>query len=142
MSGHKFKKGEKNPGFKKGQSGNPGGRPSLSTETRLARKMSLESYVSHLSQLIEMPHEELEKIAADKKQPMMKIIIAKFLIDGAKNNNYHQLEKLTERMWGKVPDAMSVSGNLNTGLVGLFEQLKNKGSTKQIEKEVDEIDDD
>lgn len=86
--------------FKKGQSGNPSGKPKgLLTADKIA------SLVTRLAQL---DRASLNAITTNKKSTMIELAVAKIL-EQASDGDYASLEFLLARSIGKVKDSLEVT---------------------------------
>ena len=94
-----FKKGEPNPGFKKGQSGNPSGRSAASDKLRQAFEGDVEKIIKRLWELMDDPDSAIaakvtiwcaEKVGGKPVQEIETRIEATMLSDG----NEALIEKL------------------------------------------------
>lgn len=122
--------------FKKGQSGNPKGRPPkvLSavlkelTEAgyeRVTQAMVIEAYEI----LLGLPRPELAKVANDENQPAVVRIVARAML--SKNKSYEVLEKMLDRAQGRPKQSVEaeLSGGPNIALVKFMEPLPNGDTT-------------
>jgi hypothetical protein len=88
----------------KGQSGNPVGRPPLTPEQRQLRQLTREQFSEVANLLLSQNREALEKILASPDTPyFMELMIRLFF-----EMKYDELDKLLNRLIGKVPDELNV----------------------------------
>ena len=94
--------------FKKGQSGNPNGKPPRpKTMSLFIEEMKEKGYEVPSSQIIAesflyiatLPEDELKAVLADKSRPMMQRIIAKGILD---KKGLDVLERVIDRAYGKI----------------------------------------
>jgi hypothetical protein len=90
--------------FPKGVSGNPGGRPPLTDEERQARRLSREQFAEVANLLLSRNREELQKILDDPKTPYFMELMIKLMFE----MKYDELDKMLNRLIGKVPDEVNV----------------------------------
>lgn len=87
-------------GFKKGQSGNPSGKPKqLLTKDKVS---------SILGKFATMTRDQLQDVAADPKSSMIEIMIASIMVKAAKEGDYARLDFLLTRSIGKVKDELEL----------------------------------
>ena len=107
--------------FKKGQSGNPKGRPRLlvSSVIKAMEAKGVEK-VSHLEvkdtflRLINLEVGEVEQMVKDAKQPALIRIVGKEMLGG---KGFDIIEKMLDRALGKAEETVTM--NTNTTLEGL-----------------------
>ncbi len=91
--------------FKKGKSGNPGGRFKIPTELSQIRKLSQAECAYLVSKYARMTRGELQSAIEDIRTPMVDLTIASIFAQSAKNGDYQRLGFLLDRTCGKVPTA-------------------------------------
>ena len=92
--------------FRKGQSGNPDGRPPL-TMSGFVKEMEAKGYEVPNAETIfksflyigTLPEDEIKAILSDKSRPMMQRIIAKGILD---KKGLDVLERILDRVFGKT----------------------------------------
>lgn len=117
-----FKKGMKAPGrpFRKGQSGNPKGRPPIPDDVKTARKLTQSEFEIICSKLFFMSVERMDEIIADERTPVMEALVARILSKGIKESSRVELNYFIERFLGKVTENHNFSGNLNSDLTAFI----------------------
>jgi len=110
--------------FPKGVSGNPKGRPPMSTELKAARNLTNEEFGIAMSKLLLLPYEDLKKLSENPRTPTIEALITRILIVGVQTGAPSHLNYFVERLWGKVPDKHHISGSLNSGLVGIISEVR------------------
>lgn len=145
--------------FAKGQSGNPNGRTPLPQEVRefreAARKDVVEEIkylwslsISDLNQIIGKPKKfnengEEEETAEEEenKTPALRVAIAKVIVNAARDGNMFNLDRILDRVIGKVKEEVDLNHGLqdsfHSKVVDLIEQLDSKGG-RNGHKEIDQ----
>lgn len=98
------------PPFKKGQSGNPKGRPKEATSQRVLRKYTKEEIAKTLNHLMEQPLDKLDMLRWAEDTPAIDAVVASVLYWARANGDWSQVEKLLDRCIGKVPQKLEGEG--------------------------------
>jgi hypothetical protein len=114
MGGYKNIKPEDNPKpFKKGQSGNPNGRPrKLISDTikNMEKKGIKETTVQEIKsvylRLINHSKDELQEVIDDTNQPALNGIVAQNILSG---KGFEVIDKMLDRAIGKATQSMDVT---------------------------------
>ncbi len=119
-------KGRKTGGknFPKGTSGNPKGRTPVPPEVKEARKYTSAELELSMTKLLTMPLEDLKEVSENPRSSTIDSILSKILLRARRDGSYSHVNFFIERMFGKVPDKMQMSGSLNAGLVGIIGQVQ------------------
>lgn len=113
MGQPKQNKGIKNlKPWKRGQSGNPAGRPPIPEEIRKLRALTNEQVAEVGTLLLESKESDVQKIADDANAPLLKKWIAAVAIAGLKNKDERKLDTLLTRISGKPPEKTEIEGKL------------------------------
>ncbi len=115
--------GSKKTQFKKGYSGNPGGRDKLPPEIREAKRLTRRSMEVALNKFLGWPTEKLAEFLRDTNNTVIEMIIAKILIEALKRGDQIRLNFIFDRLIGKVKDEVEVIGAKPT----IIQLLNNKG---------------
>ncbi len=94
--------------FKKGVSGNPKGRPPITAEFRALRELTLESYRGVIEKVLSGNPRALEIMIADPATPAIQVGIAQAVVNAIKEGDYSVIERIAERIIGKIPDELNV----------------------------------
>jgi hypothetical protein len=97
--------------FKKGKSGNPGGRQRLTPEARAIQNLTREQYIRMANALHNVPPQRLIEIASDPETPSLMVWMAQAILKGQENGDLDSLDKYMNRVIGKVPDQMDLQVN-------------------------------
>lgn len=95
--------------FKKGQSGNPGGRVKLPDEVKAAKKMNRVDFERFLNELLMMPTRDIRKIAEDMGTSGLRRLVAKIILLAGDKGDHLRANFLLDRLIGKVKDEVSVT---------------------------------
>lgn len=105
-------KSKRKPGWQKGKSGNPNGRPKLSQEIKESRLFNKIEVESLLNRYMKMPISDLLKIAEDQSIPAIESVIAKVVALAAQQGDHLRFNFLLDRMIGKVKDQVEHTGKV------------------------------
>jgi hypothetical protein len=124
--------------FKKGQSGNPHGRipnPAL----KALRKLTIESYREVIELVMTGNMAELKSIVEDPKSTALQVGIARAFFNAIKKGDYAIIERIAERIVGKIPDQINIKSENNTKIaatVSMFDKEKLKEAMAKLESDV------
>lgn len=103
--------------FKKGQSGNPNGRPKMPPELRAAIKVSKVDFASMIEELVYLTNAQLKKRIKSPDANQIEQIVIRFILESKKTGaKVDYLKVLLDRWLGKVKEEkeVKVSGTLDT----------------------------
>lgn len=89
--------------FKKGVSGNPGGRTALPVTVREAQSQSHEKFIATMLKMGEMTQEQLQAVMKDKKTKNFQIIFGRLIYECQKGN-IPAMKLMFDRLWGSVKE--------------------------------------
>lgn len=96
--------------FKKGQSGNPKGRPPLPEDVKAARKLGKAEFVRLVNDYLWINWDEAQKRLSSKKEPvsLMEQAVGNLALDAA-NGDRGALDLILDRLIGKTRDKMELT---------------------------------
>lgn len=103
--------GLKKHAFKKGQSGNPGGKPKLPKELKEIVQFTNAEMQRVISKYFRMDKEEINIAGDSTTLPMIEVVIARTIQSSAKYGDYHKVLPLVDRLCGKVKEMIEVDSN-------------------------------
>ncbi len=95
--------------FKKGQSGNPKGRPPITKEQRAFRELTVETYREVLKIILAGNLEALQTLMKDPKSTVLEVSLASAALKAIKVGDYSVIERIAERIVGKIPDELKIN---------------------------------
>lgn len=99
---------ENDTSFKKGWKGGPG-RPPDPPEVKLIRQLSREQVAEIGSLIISGDVDTLDALAKDKKTTILKAMFASCAVKIIRSGNSDALNKLLDRVIGKVPQPLTIA---------------------------------
>jgi hypothetical protein len=102
--------GSKKTQFKKGQTGNPNGRPTLPKEIRNLKKFSTKELEDLITVLFQADDVEIQAIINDPTAPRIKKIMAQVLEKAMETGNMNQVDMVLNRIVGKVKEKVELLG--------------------------------
>lgn len=94
--------------FKKGQSGNPGGRPKEPEHIKKFRRLSYNEFLDKLQYFSSLTREKMQEAIRDPSINMFDLMFANIVASAAKGEKDSRAIIL-ERLWGKVPDVSHIT---------------------------------
>lgn len=96
--------------WKKGQSGNPNGRPKkLVSQLFINKKFSLSQINDIIQQLVGCEEKELEKIVESDNATMIEKTVAQALLKSFNKGNLDSIETLLNRIYGKPSESVDIT---------------------------------
>lgn len=103
--------------FKKGQSGNPRGGQMHNPAVKALKKLTIETYREVIELVLTGNLTDLKAMAENPATPALQVGIAAAFMKAIKSGDYTVIERIAERIVGKIPDVVNVnSTNTNTNL--------------------------
>lgn len=120
--------------FKKGQSGNPGGRVKLPEDVKEARKLNQAEAVRLLNKFNTWTIKELSNFCKDENSTALELMVARIILKGIKDGTPTNLNFVFDRLIGKVKDQVehsfpkpTVIKTLDGGQIILGTEIKKDG---------------
>jgi hypothetical protein len=124
--------------FKKGQSGNPNGRPPLNPIQRALKELTVDTYREVVELVLTGNLDSLKEIAESKTAAAIQVGLARAFLKAIKEGNHEVIERMAERIVGKIPDQINlVSKNLNANM---DVPAESKVTHEEVKAAFDELD--
>ena len=122
---------------KKGEIRNPEGGRAHNPITKALKKITIESYREIIETILKGNLEELRAIAADPKTPALQVGIAVAFMNAIKKGDYQVIERIAERIVGKIPDELNVIANTNTNVtINTLDKDKLKAALDKFREDI------
>lgn len=123
--------------FKKGKSGNPEGARLHNPAIKALTKLTIESYREVIELVMTGNLTDLKEMAEHPKTSALQVGIATSFLKAIKDGDYGVIERIAERIIGKIPDELNVnSKNINANLNTSIDKAKLKAAYEALEKDV------
>lgn len=123
--------------WKKGQTGNPNGRPPISPAQRALKNLTVETYREVIELVLTGNVADLKAMAENPNTPAIQVGVAVSFMKAIKSGDYAIIERIAERIVGKIPDVVHVNSNNNTNMnISAVDRVKLKAAMDAIEKDV------
>ncbi len=123
--------------FKPGVSGNPKGRPPLNPIQRALKELTVETYRKVIETVCTGNIDNLRQMVEDPRTSALQVGVATAFMKALKAGDYATIERIAERIVGKIPDELKVSSaNTNTNLNTSIDKSKLKAALAELENEV------
>lgn len=113
--------------FKKGQSGNPQGARLHNPHLKALKRITNEAYKSIIEVVMTGTIEDLKAIADNPKSSAVEVGIARAFFNAVKNGDYSVIDKISERIIGKVKDTVHHTGTIHPTInfIGIKKDKRN-----------------
>ncbi len=137
------KKSRRGPGqFPPGVSGNPNGRPRLPAEVTEFRKASKETVIKEFRDLWAMSAKEVDRIASDKEQPVLRKFIAQALSNAHGSGDFKYIDPILNRVHGPVikefKGELDHKMNIHSEIVNIINEIEGGPDGNEESSEEDE----
>lgn len=123
--------------FKKGVSGNPEGARIQNPIKRALKNLTLDTYREVIELVLTGNVDSLREMVANPKTPAIQVGVATAFMKAIKNGDYAVIERIAERIVGKIPDELKVtSQNVNANLNAAIDKEKLKAALVKLESDV------
>ena len=104
--------------FKKGESGNPNGRPKLTAIEKSAREAERKEIAEVWPRIKVLSFAQIKELMADKEKPVIELAMASAIYHAIKNGNMSEVHRFYDRLLGKplVTNDVTVSGDSDNPL--------------------------
>ncbi len=103
--------------FKKGVSGNPEGARAHNPVTKALKNLTIETYREVIEAVCTGNLANLRVIIEDPNTSALQVGVAKAFVNAISSGDYAVIERIAERIVGKIPDELNVvSKNLNANV--------------------------
>jgi hypothetical protein len=125
--------------FKKGKSGNPQGGKLHDPAKRILRTLTIETYREVIELVLTNNVQAIKEMVADPNVSALQVGIATAFLKAIANGDYTVIERIAERIVGKIPDELHVKSdnrNVNANLNASIDKAKLRAAYDELEKEV------
>lgn len=97
--------------FKKGVSGNPEGGRAHNPATKALKKLTIETYREVIELVLQGNLDDLQAMIKNPKTTALQVGVAAAFLKAIKNGDYAVVERIAERIVGKIPEEINVNSN-------------------------------
>ena len=94
--------------WKKGQSGNPGGKPKIPDDIKETRSLNQYELERIINRYLHMTKGELVAAIKNDATPMMEVTVASIVLKAASGGDHLRLDFILNRLIGKVKDKVQI----------------------------------
>lgn len=121
--------------FKKGQSGNPSGRPKMPSDIIEGRKFNQIEVARIFNRFVNYSYEDLKAVMNSPTSTTMELIIGKIMGEAIRTGDHMRMNFILDRMIGKVKDVVEHTGEIKNEITVKKEAIEDrinqlKGSKK------------
>jgi hypothetical protein len=123
--------------FKKGVSGNPLGGKKHNPIKKALSKLTVQTYREVIEMVLTGNLASLDEMIDNPKTAAIQVGVARAFRNAMNTGNYEVIERIAERIVGKIPDELKVSSqNLNANLNANLNEEILKAALAKLESEV------
>ena len=112
--------------FKKGESGNPNGRPKKYTTLLKAMGYKQSEINDTIQNMLAMSVDELHEVVTDDGSTILEKTVANALYKSFKKGSLYSIDTLLSRVYGKPREQLQVDGSVN--ITGIEVQIIKRGA--------------
>lgn len=122
--------------YPKGVSGNPSGAGAHNPVTKALKNLTIETYREVINLVLTGDLEALITMAQTKKGvPAIQVGVAAAFVKAIQRGDYAVIERIAERIVGKIPDELKVTSN-NINVHGAIDPVKLKAALVKLESDI------
>lgn len=122
--------------IKKGEVRNPRGGNAHNPALKALRKLTIDSYRQIIELVVSCDLEAIKKIASDPESTGLQVGIAVAFLKAIKNGDYTVIERIAERIIGKIPEQITINPLTVNARVTHIDPAKLKAAMDELDKEV------
>lgn len=123
--------------WKPGQSGNPEGGRAHNPALRALRNFTNETFREVLEKVLAGSPGDLRAMITSKDSTNLEILVARAFADATKNGSFALVERIAERLLGKVPDTVNVNNRTDIrAAVASMDRAELKKLLAELEEDV------
>lgn len=123
--------------IKKGQVLNPEGGRAHNKAIRALSKLTVETYREVIELVLTGNLTSLKAMAEHPDTPAIQVGVAHAFMKAIKNGDYNVIERIAERIVGKIPDHIKIeSNNVNANINTQIDKVALKKALEDIEKDI------
>ena|SRR5665213_438697 len=125
--------------FQKGKSGNPEGGRAHNPAIKALRKLTVESYREIIELILSNNVAAVKAIAEDPNTTALQVGIAVAFLKAIKNGDYTVIERIAERIVGKIPDVVHINSQNNSNVnaeIKVIDRQALKAAYNKLEEDV------
>lgn len=124
--------------FKPGVSGNPEGARIRKPDPigKALKNLTIESFRKVVEAVCTGNIDNLKAMVADPNNSALQVGVARAFLKALKNGDYGTIERIAERIIGKIPDELNVNSHVNANLNVEIKKEKVRAIIAELESEV------